>query len=127
MRVPDLVARVPARGVADAAKAAGAGPDVRLEHLVDGLTQRQVREADDAGRRPHRAVLAAGALRGHALYELGLAHRPERLGQIGVVHGHALDEHRGSDVVPLRIRDQLLEHVAALGPIPEMVVGVADL
>ena len=52
MAVADLLARVPARGVADTAEAAVAGGDMRCQHDLDRGAPRQIRVANDPGAGP---------------------------------------------------------------------------
>ena len=110
-------------GVADAAEAAGAGVHVGGQHLLRGLAQPEVGVAHDAGDD------GAAALAGSALPEgeLGLADRTHRLGAVGAVAGHAVDVHRGHDVVAgARVLVQLLDEVPLLRVVPEVVVGIDD-
>ena len=126
VRVADVGARVPARGVTDAAKA-WAGGEVRFEHLVDRRAQREVGVADDAGGDARRARAAALGLGRDALDEIGLAHRTQRLGTSASILGHALDEHGRGHVMALsEIGEQLIEHVARSGAVPQVVMGIAD-
>ena len=104
--------------MSDATKALRTGRDLRLEHRRDAVAQPEVCRADDAGRHPGLPVLAAGALGGDALHELGLTHHPELFGPVGPVHGGALDEDRLPHVVRGRVLEELFEHVPVARSIP---------
>ena len=82
---------VPVAGVANAAEPAATGPDVRLQHRLDAVAQREIGVAHDAGGNPGGPVAAAVAHRGDAGDELGLPHRPHLLGTAarGTWHGIA--------------------------------------
>ena len=73
MAVWDLVAGVPAGGVANAAEAAVAGGDMGGQHRLDRGAERQICEADDAGAGARLAVAAARRHGGGAIDEFGLA------------------------------------------------------
>src|SRR4029079_6649144 len=90
---------VPGRGMPDAAKAAVAGGDLRLQHRLCGVAQQQIGVACDAGADRGRAVGTARAHRGDAVGELDLADGPERLGSVRTVHRAAVDIDGGDDVV----------------------------
>ena len=125
--VADHVARVPGRRVAHAAKSAAAGADQRLEHGLDPIAQREIGEADDARGDARRAVLAALAHRRDARDELGLAHRPHLDRAARAVHRVALQEHGRDDVVAgAEIGEQLVQQVAVVGPLPQMMMRVDD-
>jgi hypothetical protein len=120
-------ARVPRRRMAHAAEAPAAGADVRLQHGLDPLAEREVGEAHDAGGDPRRSVLAAIAHGRHAGDELGLAHRPHLHGAVGAIHRVALEEHGGDHVVAgAEVGQQLVEQVAMIRPDPQMMVRVDD-
>ena len=119
---------VQAGGVADAAEAAAAG--ARYAPPAPAPTrvaQRQVGMADDAGAGARRAVDAAGAHRRDAVDELGLADRLHLDRPVGAVHRAALDEDRGRDVVAgAGVGQQLVQQVAMVGVIPQMMVRIDD-
>ena len=71
---------------ADAAEAAAAGRDHRLQHLLDRRAERQIGIADDAGADPGLAVGPGGGHRRHTVGELDLADRPQLGGAVGAVH-----------------------------------------
>ena len=91
--------RVPEGAAPDAAEAAAAGGDLRVEHAGGRIADAQVDRADDAGGDARLAVAAGGAHRGDAVDELGLADAAESLGAVGLEHRAALDEHGRDDVV----------------------------
>ena len=126
VRVADLIAGVPAGGVADAAEPR-AGGQVPIQNGADSLAEAKVGEAHDPRGDPGRSEAAAGTHGGDAVDELGLADRPHLRRAARAVHGHALDEHRGHHVVAAAgVRQQLVDEVAAAGMVPEVVVRVAD-
>ena len=93
----------------------------------------QVGEGDDAGGHARVAVTAAGAHRGDAVDELGLAHRAQGLRAVGAIHRRTFDEHRAAHVVACAmgiglagIGQQLVEQVAVAVAVPQVVVRVAD-
>ena len=113
--------------VAHAAEASAAGAQVRLQHGLDAIAQREIGEADDAGGDLRRAVLAAVAHRRHAGDELRLAHRPHLDGAVRAIHRVALEEHGGHDVVPgAEIGQQLVQQIAVIRPDPQVMVRVDD-
>ena len=91
---------VPVAGMAHAAEPAAAGTDLRLQHRLDPLAQRQVGVAHDARGNARRPVAAAVAHRGNAGDEFRLADRTHFLRAGGAVHRVALQEHSGDHVVP---------------------------
>src|SRR5262245_15217447 len=122
---------MPEGAAPDAAKAAAAGGDVRVENLGGPIADAQVDGADDAGGDAGRAVAARGAHGGNAVDELGLADRAEGLGPVGPEHGAAFDEDGGDDVVSTGdVRADLVQEVAllhsAFAGVPEVVVRIAD-
>ena len=97
------------------------------QHRLHAIAEREVGEADDAGRDARSAVAAAVAHRGDAGHELRLAHRPHLRRAAGAVHRVALEEHGGDDVVAgAEVGEQLVEQVAMVGPLPQVMVGVDD-
>jgi hypothetical protein len=126
VRVADLIARVPAGGVADAAEAR-AGRQVRVQYGAHPVPEGEVGEAHDAAGHARCAKAVAGAHGGDAVHELGLAHRPQLGGTAGAVHRHALDEDGGDHVVTATgIGQQLVQQVAPAGMVPQVMVRVAD-
>jgi hypothetical protein len=101
---------------------------MRGQHLLDGGAQPQVGAADDAGADARRPIDAARRHRRDAVDELGLADRPQRLPTVRAVHGQALHEHGGRDVVAaaLDVGDEFVEQIAPARPVPQMVMGVDD-
>lgn len=68
------------------AKPAAPGLNVRLQHGLDAIAERQIGEADDAGAAPRRPVSAARAHGGDAVDEFGLADRPQFGRTVSTVH-----------------------------------------
>ena len=98
-----------------------------LQHGLHGIAEHEVGVADDAGGDFRRSVLAAGALGGQPLHELGFSDATQILGPARAIHGVALDEHGLGHVVPgAQIIGQLIQQIAVALPIPEVVVRVAD-
>jgi len=113
--------------VADAAEAIAAGAQMGFEHGLDATAKREVGVADDAGAMARFAVAAAGAHGRDTIHEFGFAyvsqfHRPAR-----PEHGARLHKHGGNDIVAAAgVGHQLVEQVAPIRPIPEMMVGIDD-
>ncbi len=122
----DRGARMPRAGVADSPEP-GAGRKVGLEHRRDTLTEPQVCVADN-GRRDRRGAFRIGqALAGDALHELGLAHRPKLDRSVLAVTRPALHENRIDQVKAPGIVHQIGHQVPKkAGPIPHVMVGIAD-
>ena len=127
LAIADDRARVPRPRVAHAAEAPAAGPDMRLQHRLHAVAEREVGEAHDARGDARRPVGAARAHRRHAGDELGLAHGPHLLGARGAIHRMALDEDGGDDVVPgADVVEELVQEIAVVGPLPQVVMRVDD-
>jgi hypothetical protein len=110
--------------VADALEPPAPGGHVGGQHLLD-VGSTQVGVAHDAGQQG--AGAGPLALGGGGQDELGLAHGAHRLGAVGPVPRPALDEDGRLHVVAAAgVRLQVAEEVAVEGPVPEVVVGVAD-
>jgi len=108
-------------------EAAAAGLQVRLQHRLDAVAQREIGEAHDAGGDARRPVLPARAHRGLAGHELGLAHRPHLLGPRRAVHRVAFEEDGGDQVVAGRgVREEVGQEVAVPAAIPEVMVRVDE-
>ena len=113
--------------MADAAEPVTAGADMSLQNVAGFLAVAQIDVADDAGTDFRRTVAAGGAHRGDAVDEFGLADRAESLRTLGSVHGAALQENGGDDVVAaVDVGQQVVEHVYPVRAIPEMVVRIDD-
>ena len=126
MRVAHVVAGIPARSVPDPSEPR-TGRSVRVENVADGRAEVQVGVPDDGGASSCRSVAAARAHRRDAVDELRLADGLQRLRPIGAVHRAAFHEHRGDDVVAAAgVGEQLVEQIAVLRVVPEVVVRVAD-
>ena len=118
---------VPAARVADAAKAAIAGSDVRLEHGPCPGAKGHIHVGDDASAGPRLAVDATGAHGGDAVGELGFANRLHRHRAIGAVHRATIDVNRGGDVMARAgISQQFIEQVAVVGVLPKVMVRIDD-
>ena len=125
--VEDRGIGIPCRDVADAAEAAAAGALVCGEHRLDAVAEGQVRMADDAGRDPDGAVGAARAHGRDAVDELGLADRLHLLGPACAMHRARLHVDGRQDVVAgVGVGEEIVEQIAPVGPIPQMVVRVDD-
>ena len=116
----------PGGAMADAPEALRAGRDLRLEHRRHAVTEEQVGRPHDPGRHPGLTVLAARAHGGDALHELRLAHDTELFRTVRPIHRGALDEDGLTDVVRVRVLEQLIQQVAVARAIPQMVVRVDD-
>ena len=114
--------------MADAAEAAVAGGDLRLQHAGDAIAEAQIGVADDAGAKPAFAVAAARAHRRGAVDEFDLADRLHLGRAIGAVHRAAFDKDAVDDVVTAAgIGEQLVEQVAMPVAIPQMMMRIDDL
>ena len=126
-RVQQARVLIPGGDVADAAEAAIAGGDMRLQHVACQRAVAQVDMADNAQRHAGGAEGTALAHRRLADHELGLAHRLEGVRPGGALHGAALDEDGGDDVVPLRqVGGEISDQVAPVGAVPQVVMRVDD-
>jgi hypothetical protein len=130
--VADDRAIVPASGMAHPAKAAATGPQMGQQDGLDRVAEGQIGIADDAGRDAGWAVIPRGAHRGDARDELGLADRaifgqaaPRRVG--GAVHRAAFEKDGRDDVVAgVEVGEQLVEEIAVIAALPQMMVGIDD-
>ena len=123
----DIGVRIPRRRVPDAAEAAVAGNDLRLQHRLRAVAEQQIDVADDAGADRGLAVAAACRHRRDAIRKLDLADGPERLGAVRAVHRAAIDIDGGDDVVAgSDVSRHLLDHVAQAAAVPEMVMRIDD-
>ena len=111
----------------DAAEAAVAGNDLRLQHRLRAVAEQQIDVADDAGADRGLAVAAARGHRRDAIGELDLADGAERLRAVRAVHRAAIDIDGGDDVVAGGdVGRHLLDHVAQAAAVPEMVMRIDD-
>ena len=125
--IADHVARIPRRRVTHAAKSPAAGADLRLQHGLDSIAEREIGEAHDPRGDTRRAVEAAVAHRGDPCDELGLTDRPELRRPASAVHRVAFHEHGGDHVVAgAQVGEQLVQQVAVVRPHPQMMMGVDD-
>ena len=127
-RPPCRLIRMRRGDEADAAEAAAAGGDLRLQHPLDRRPQRQIGIADDAGANPCPAVAAGRAHRRHAIGELDLADRPHLGRTGGAIHRQPFEIDGRRDVMAAAdIGQQIRQQIASgLGPIDQMMVRVDD-
>ena len=119
---------VPADRVADAAEAAVAGGDLRLQHARDAVAEPQIGVADNAGAQPALAVAAARAHRRGAVDEFDFADRLHLRRAVGAIHRAAFDKDALRDVVAAAgIGEQLVEQIAVAVAIPQVMMRVDDL
>ena len=113
--------------MAHAAEPAAAGADLRLQHRLDPLAQRQVGVAHDARGDARRPVGAAVAHRGNAGDEFRLADRTQFLRAGRAVHRVALQEHGRDHVVPAaQVREQFVQQVTMIRTLPQVMMGIDD-
>jgi hypothetical protein len=86
--------------MADAAEAAVAGSDLRLQHARYAVAEAQVGMPDNAGAQPALAELSARAHRRRAVDEFDFADRLHRRRAVGAIHRAAFDKDCLRDVVP---------------------------
>ena len=99
--------------------------NVRLQHRLDPIAQRQVSKSDDSGADTGGAISAAVAHGSNAGDELGFPDGPELLGSAFAVHRMALQEHRRSNVVaPAKVVEQLVQQVSMIGTLPKVMVSI---
>ena len=125
----DLTGFGPRRAVTDSSEALAARGDLRLEYGCNAVAQPEIRRADNAGRGTQITIAPAGALCGDALHKLRLAEHSKLFGSIGAIHRTAFNEHRLTDIVPLRVRHQMLEEITLRRPrriIPQMMMRIDD-
>ena len=113
---------------ADAAEAAAAGRDHRLQHLFDRGAERQIGVADDAGADPRLAVGPGCGHRRDTVGELDLADRAQLDRARGAVHRQPFEVDGRGDVVPAAgVGEQLGQQIAAgLGPVDQVMMRVDD-
>ncbi len=104
-----------------------AGSDVRFQHRAGLLTLAQIDVPHDTGADLRRTITTGRAHRRDAVDEFRLSHRLERLRSRRPMHRPALHEHGADDVVPaIGIRQQVVEHIQPVRPLPQMVVRIDD-
>jgi hypothetical protein len=114
--------------MADAAEAAVAGRDLRLQHAGHAVAEAQVGVPDDTGAEAALAVLSALAHGRRAIDEFDFADRLHLRQPIGAVHRAAFDKDALRDVMTTaRVGEQLVEQVAVLFAVPQMMVRIHDL
>src|ERR1700750_133050 len=100
-------------------------PNVRLQHGLAPLAQRQVGKSNNSGRDFRRSITTAVAHGGNAGNELRFPYRAHFLGATGAIHRVALQEHRGGDVVAsAEVVEQLVQQVSVIGTLPEVMVSI---
>src|SRR5438067_9852813 len=113
--------------MADAAEAAVAGSDLRLQHRFRAVAQQQIDVADDTGADQGLAIAAACAHRRSTVGEFDFADRAECLWALRAIRRTGLDIDGCYNVVARPdIRGQVLDHVAQTAAIPEMMVRIDD-
>ncbi len=125
--VADGGAGVIAGRMAHAAKAAAAGPQLRQQHRLDPVAERQIGIADDAGGDPGLAVIARRAHRRDAGDEVGLADRAHLGRAIRPVHRAAFLEHGRDNVMAgVEVGEQFVEQIGVVAALPQMMVRIDD-
>jgi hypothetical protein len=113
--------------VADAAEAAVAGGEMRIQHRSRRRAAREVGEADDAGADADIAIAAAFAHGGDAGGVLRLADRAQLLRPVGAVEGARLHQHGRPHVMPRAdIGEDVVEPVTPARPFPQVMVRIDD-
>src|ERR1700730_2441887 len=105
--------------MSNAAEAAVAGSDLRLQHARHAVAEAQIGMPDNAGAQPALAELSALAHRRRAVDEFDFADRLHLLRPVGAVHGAAFDKHALRDVMTAAgVGEQLVEQVTVLVLVP---------
>src|SRR5262252_2089448 len=98
--------------MADAAEAAVAGSDLRLQHSRHAVAKAQIGVPDNARTQPALPELSAGAHRRRAVDEFDFADRLQLCRPVGAVHRAAFDKNGLRDVVTASgIGEELVEQV----------------
>src|SRR6516165_3942550 len=114
--------------MADAAEAAVAGSDLRLQHARHAVAEAQVGVPDNARTQPALPELSASAHRRRAVDEFDFADRLHLRRPVGAVHRAAFDEDALRDVVTTAgVGEQLVEQVTVPVAVPQMMVRIDDL
>src|SRR5580700_9971105 len=114
--------------MADAAEAAVAGSDLRLQHARHAVAEAQIGMPDNAGAQPALAELSARAHRRCPVDEFDFADRLHLRRPVGAVHRAAFDKDALRDVVTAAgIGEQLVEQVAVPVAVPQMMMRIDDL
>ena len=96
--------------MANTAKAAVAGGDLRFQHARDRITQPQIGMTNDTAAQPRRPILTAGTHRRCPVDELGFSDGLHLGRAIGAVHRPALDKNCLGDVVAaIGVGEQLVD------------------
>jgi hypothetical protein len=100
---------------------------MRQQDGLDRIAEGQIGITDDTGRDAGRTVIPRGAHRGDAGDKLGLADGPEFGGAALAVHRAAFEEDGRDDVVAgVEVGEQLVEEIAVIAALPQMMVGIDD-
>src|SRR5580692_2643092 len=114
--------------MADAAEAAVAGSDLRLQHARYAVAEAQVGVPDNPGAQPALAELSARTHRRRSVDEFDFADRLHLRRPVGAIHRAAFDKDALRDVVTAAgIGEQLVEQVSVPAAIPQMMVRIDDL
>src|SRR6266568_7995295 len=123
MTVADDRTRIPSAGITYTFEAAAAGANMRLEHGLDAVTERQVCIADNSLRNASRPVIAAVTHGRDAGSELCFSHRPHFHGPCFAPHCIAFQEYGGHDVVArLKIRGDFVDQITVVRVIPQVLM-----
>jgi hypothetical protein len=102
--------------------------NLRLQHARDAVAEAQIGMPDDAGAQPALAVASARAHRRRAIDEFDFADRLHLARAIGAVHRTTFDKDAVRDVVAAAgVGQQLVEQIAVLVAIPQMMVRIHDV
>ena len=116
--VPHCVAGFPITLMPNTAKTPAAGADVSIEDLTDGGTTLQVGPADDAGCDAARSIESGSAHGRDTIDEFRLPNNAQMLRSAGSIHGAALDEHRGDDVVTgVHVEQDVVQQITMSNPL----------
>src|SRR5208282_4222627 len=98
-----------------------------LKHRLGTLSEHEIDVSDDPRTDPRRSEAAAGAHRGDAGYELGLAQRAQLFGSVRPVHRMAFLKNGGPDVVAAAyVGQQFGKEIDVAGTGPQMMMRVDD-
>src|SRR6187399_312699 len=111
----------------DAAEAAVAGDDLRLQYRLGAVAEQEIDVADDAGADRRLAVAAARGHRRDAVGEFDFTYGTERFRPGCPIHRAAIDINGRDDVVAGGdIRHHLLDQIAQPAAVPEMMMRIDD-
>ena len=124
----ERLARDPRHRVADAAEAAVAGGDLRLQHARDAVAEPQIGVSDDAGAQPALAVWPLALI---AAVPLTNSISPTGFISAGpsarYIEPHSIKTVCGDVVTAAGIGEQLVEQIAVPVAVPQMMVRIDDL